>query len=74
MLGTRTWVEMTVSGYISAEQYAFWLQHFHTHGFSGPVIPLLDGHGSHVCRCKQNSLLKIINPPPTVCLFCSCQI
>jgi hypothetical protein len=56
-----TAVEISGSCYINSEHITLWRQHFHVYRFSGPVIPLSDGHGSQVTNGEVMSFLDANN-------------
>ena len=62
-----TLVVMSESGYISADLFLQWLQHFQAHRPPGSAVLMLDGHASHV---KSISVLDyaIGNQITMVCL------
>ena len=66
-----TLVQMSESGYISAELFLSWCKHFQKYRPAGKCILIVDGHASHVKSlevldyAKDNEITLICLPPHT---------
>jgi len=64
-------IEMSESGYISADLFLSWLKHFNRYRLAGNCILIVDGHASHVKSLEvldyanENNITLICLPPHT---------